>query len=63
MKTTDLADIQQALHRSGLQKQAQQAFDRVTVRLSELSSFAYYAMDHSNDPAVVANAKRVLGVK
>jgi hypothetical protein len=63
VKTTDLVDIRQAIQQSGLQDHAQQALDRVTLRLSDLASFAYYAMDHSNDPAVVANAKRVLGIK
>ncbi|MEI7652611.1 MAG: hypothetical protein WCJ96_11460 [Verrucomicrobiota bacterium] len=63
MKSTDIADIRQAIQKSGLQEHAQKALDRVTVRISDLASFAHYAMDHSNDPAVVANAKRVLGIK
>ena len=35
--------------------------DDLRSKVTELSSFAYYALDHSSESAIVANAKRVLG--
>ena len=37
------------------------AWAEQVARVAELEGFAFYVMDHSNDPAVVFNAKRVLG--
>ena len=63
MLITDEHDIRQAINQSGFQEHAHKCLDRVLARTAELAAFAFYAMDHSNDPAVVANAKRVLDPK
>ena len=47
--------------RAGIEQDLRLEKQKMERRLAELESFAFYVRDHSNDPEIVANAKRVLG--